>query len=402
MPAVLGRICPAPCEKVCRRGEPRRRGLHLRTQAGRGQRRSGLGGALSAALPPGVGQAGGDCRRRASRAGGGLLPGPRRPCLHDLRRGSAARRAFAGGKPREIAPRSPGGRDRADLAIGRASFAPTARIGRDAIADLRRQFDAVLIACQFPSPLAPGEGPGGRAVPAETLKLRRWASPFPRERLPRRFPACLPPARRYTAAAWRSAAWPTARTRPPRSAAFLAGDCPDFRFAKMGLSPSALEGFFHQDRPHGPRGTGPVGRRLRSGAAGRTIVGRCHGRGGDHRGRPLHALRLPRPGDLQASPLCSHLRRRPARYKAPRRRYQQDASHAAVLFEPGKCIACGLCIEIAASAGETLGLSFIGRGFDVAPQRAIGRCNGRGAKKSAAACVAGCPTAALAWKDETG
>ena len=55
----------------------------------------------------------------------------------------------------------------------------------------------------------------------------------------------------------------------------------------------------------------------------------------------------------------------PRRYKAPRRHFQQDTSHPEVLFEPGKCIACGLCIEIAASAGETLGLSFIGRGFDV-------------------------------------
>ncbi len=36
-----------------------------------------------------------------------------------------------------------------------------------------------------------------------------------------------------------------------------------------------------------------------------------------------------------------------------------------MIYEPGKCIDCGLCIQIAAAAGEPLGLTYIGRGFDV-------------------------------------
>ena len=91
----------------------------------------------------------------------------------------------------------------------------------------------------------------------------------------------------------------------------------------------------------------------------------------------------------------------PRRYKAPRRRFQQDTSHPEVLFEPGKCIACGLCIEIAASAGETLGLSFIGRGFDVRLSVPLDGVMAEALAKSAAACVAACPTAALAWKKES-
>ncbi len=38
---------------------------------------------------------------------------------------------------------------------------------------------------------------------------------------------------------------------------------------------------------------------------------------------------------------------------------------SSVLFEPGKCIKCELCVKIAASAKEPLGLTFVGRGFDV-------------------------------------
>jgi ferredoxin len=89
----------------------------------------------------------------------------------------------------------------------------------------------------------------------------------------------------------------------------------------------------------------------------------------------------------------------PRRYPGPRRSFQQDARHAEVIFEPGKCIDCGLCIQIAASAGETLGLSFVGRGFDVRVAVPFDRSLAEALGKVAAACVAACPTAALAWKD---
>ena len=36
-----------------------------------------------------------------------------------------------------------------------------------------------------------------------------------------------------------------------------------------------------------------------------------------------------------------------------------------LIYEPGKCINCGLCIQIAAESQELLGLTFVGRGFDV-------------------------------------
>ncbi len=90
----------------------------------------------------------------------------------------------------------------------------------------------------------------------------------------------------------------------------------------------------------------------------------------------------------------------PKRFKGHRRIFEQDAQHAAVLFEPGKCIDCGLCIQIAAKAGEKIGLTFVGRGFDVRVAVPLGRHLDEALRKVATDCVAACPTAALAWKSE--
>jgi len=88
----------------------------------------------------------------------------------------------------------------------------------------------------------------------------------------------------------------------------------------------------------------------------------------------------------------------PRRYKGQRRTFQQDAQHAEVLFEPGKCIDCGLCIQIAAAAGEPLGLTFVGRGFDVRVGVPLSHTLAEALRKVAAECIAACPTAALARK----
>jgi ferredoxin len=91
----------------------------------------------------------------------------------------------------------------------------------------------------------------------------------------------------------------------------------------------------------------------------------------------------------------------PARFRGQRRLFRQVDQHSEILYEPGKCISCGLCIQIASARGEPLGLSFVGRGFDVRVGVPFNRSLEEALSKVAAECVAACPTAALAFKDES-
>ena len=87
-------------------------------------------------------------------------------------------------------------------------------------------------------------------------------------------------------------------------------------------------------------------------------------------------------------------------YKLPRPPYLGcETRHPDVIYEPGKCIKCGLCVAIAADAGEQPGLSFTGRGFDVRIGVPFGESLADALKTSAADCVNACPTGALAFKD---
>ncbi len=95
---------------------------------------------------------------------------------------------------------------------------------------------------------------------------------------------------------------------------------------------------------------------------------------------------------------CSHDARQ-SRYKAERRPFVQQTEHPDVIYEPGKCIDCGICIQIAAQAGEKLGLTFVGRGFDVRVAVPFHESLAEGLKIVAAQCVQACPTGALAFKD---
>lgn len=89
----------------------------------------------------------------------------------------------------------------------------------------------------------------------------------------------------------------------------------------------------------------------------------------------------------------------PLRFKAERRLPMLDESHPLLLFEPGKCIACGICVRLAAEAGEELGISFAGRGFSMRISAPLGRSIADGLRHAARACAESCPTAALTLRE---
>ncbi len=88
----------------------------------------------------------------------------------------------------------------------------------------------------------------------------------------------------------------------------------------------------------------------------------------------------------------------PRRYQSPRREYRHDLSHPKIIFEPGKCINCGICLQITRQNHEQLGLAFTNRGYDVRLAVPFDRPVSQALQNSARQCVQHCPTAALALK----
>jgi NADPH-dependent glutamate synthase beta subunit-like oxidoreductase/ferredoxin len=87
---------------------------------------------------------------------------------------------------------------------------------------------------------------------------------------------------------------------------------------------------------------------------------------------------------------------KPGRYKGDRRSFAQQIQHPEVIYESGKCIDCGLCIQIAAGEGEKLGLAFVGRGFNVRVAVPFDYSMAQALEHAAARCAEACPTGALA------
>ncbi|MCP4788313.1 MAG: FAD-dependent oxidoreductase [Fuerstiella sp.] len=89
----------------------------------------------------------------------------------------------------------------------------------------------------------------------------------------------------------------------------------------------------------------------------------------------------------------------PNRFPRERRPYEVVGRESSVLFEPGKCIKCELCIKIAERAQEPLGLAFVGRGFDILLSVPFEGEMDEALTKVANDCVDACPTAALSFAE---
>jgi glutamate synthase (NADPH) small chain len=87
------------------------------------------------------------------------------------------------------------------------------------------------------------------------------------------------------------------------------------------------------------------------------------------------------------------------RFRSERKKFEQYTQPGGVIFEPGKCILCGICVKLTELAREPLGLTFIGRGFDVRISAPFNHSIQDGLRKAAQECVRHCPTGALAFKD---
>lgn len=105
--------------------------------------------------------------------------------------------------------------------------------------------------------------------------------------------------------------------------------------------------------------------------------------------------------DCRLRDLADELGTHPARFKGRRRSWEVDRTHPALVYEPGKCITCGLCIEVSRRQGmaEDGGLTFWKRGLGIEVRPPWGRDWGQTLPGDPSAYVAACPTGALSNPD---
>ncbi len=90
---------------------------------------------------------------------------------------------------------------------------------------------------------------------------------------------------------------------------------------------------------------------------------------------------------------------KPTRYRNHRLAFCQRSDHPRLVYESGKCIACGICIRIVEQAGQQPGLCFTGRGFGVTVSVPFDGTIEEAVGDLADQLVSACPTAAWAYKD---
>lgn len=81
-----------------------------------------------------------------------------------------------------------------------------------------------------------------------------------------------------------------------------------------------------------------------------------------------------------------------------REKFRRFDQHESVMYEPGKCVNCGICVRLTEKADAKYGMAFIGRGYDVDVKVPFAELLKDGLGDVATDCVENCPTGALFFK----
>ena len=108
------------------------------------------------------------------------------------------------------------------------------------------------------------------------------------------------------------------------------------------------------------------------------------------------------------NPESCGLRELSDRYGAEQKRFQgEERFHVekyvhreGIVYEPNKCIKCGICVRLTKDHQEVFGFTFIGRGFDVKIGVPFNESVQKGLEKTAEIVAKACPTGALAMYNQ--
>ncbi len=89
------------------------------------------------------------------------------------------------------------------------------------------------------------------------------------------------------------------------------------------------------------------------------------------------------------------------RFKGEERKTVEKLIHReGIVYEPSKCIKCGICVQLTSNHREEFGLTFIGRGFEVKIGVPFNEKIEQGLKNTSLDVAKACPTGALAMFNE--
>lgn len=384
LPAVLGRICPAPCEKVCRRAnEDAAVSIRLLKRfvadvdmqspvpykpdcdASTGKKVAVVGAGpcgLSAAYY--LMQKGHHCVvfDKNDRAGGML----RCPELKDK-------------LPAEVLDREIG----SILALG-AEFQPHKQLGRDfSLDDLRRDFDAVFVGIGQAEHRPPVSLP--LEMPEKQIQIDRKTFQSSLEGVFAGGGAIG--GRRLCVKAVADGKEAAAAMDQFLRGEPLTGIQKEFNSRLGTLTDQEWKEFVSRADPHGRIELED----LKAGFSADQAVQEAR--------RCLHCDCRKKKNCILRR-LSTELKVLSGTYKGGRRLYARVDSHPEVIFETGKCIQCGLCIQVLKRTGRGRGLTFQGRGFGMRLAAALDQSIEETVGSAARQCADICPTGAWALKNE--
>lgn len=384
LPAILGRICPAPCEKVCRRaqfdggvsichlkrfvadvdlasGSPWVPGLPVPT---------GKSVAIVGAGPMGLGAA-------------AMLARKGYRCVVFEAQGKAGG-TLRTAVPEEKLPRNVVDAEVETIAKLGVEFRTGMRVGKDVtIAELKKEFAAIVVAVGAMNSTDAkevfGVEPGGKGIKVNPQTFRSSD------------PMIFSGGAAIAECKMAIRALANANAVAESVDQFLRGAAvtglPKRFNSVIGRAVEKERQEFFKEATDVPRVE----------AAGGHAVGLSEGEAARESGRCLHC-------DCRKPESC-RLRLFSDKYGASQKTYKPETrkpfetnrEHPTVVYEAGKCIKCGICVRITEKMAEPYGLTFLGRGFDLKIAVPFGKTLADGLTSSADACVKACPTGALSY-----